>query len=291
MMQVASAESAAIVPLVDEVPAVHRRFDRLARLFGERAVGRLARARVAIIGVGGVGSFAAEALCRSAVGYLTLIDFDDVCITNTNRQLQAVDGAVGKSKAGLLAERLRTINPAACIEAEQAFYSAEEAERLLRPPWPGRETAYDFVVDCIDNLTAKAHLIATCRERHLPIVSAMGAGGKTDPTRIRITDLGQTHVCPMAHQLRRILRRHHEFPAGRKLMGVAAVYSDEQPHWPSALAYDGGAEERDSCDERHLINGTAVYVTGAFGLACAGHVVNTLASEVVNDSPPAVARP
>jgi ribosome-associated translation inhibitor RaiA len=144
-------------PSSEETPyRLHRRFDRLGRLYGDGAVTRLMNARVVIFGLGGVGGFAAEALARSAVGHLMLVDFDDVCVTNSNRQIQALKGTIGQSKAILLRDRLRLINPQATVEATQAFYNAERSEQLLTAPWgDGR---YTFVVDCIDNLTAKGHL-------------------------------------------------------------------------------------------------------------------------------------
>jgi tRNA threonylcarbamoyladenosine dehydratase len=273
---------------VDSAPSaarVPRLFDRLVRLYGEEAVLRLRQARVAVFGVGGVGSFAAEALARSAVGHLALIDFDDVCVTNTNRQLQALAGTAGKPKAALLGERLSQINPALKVTAIREFYDAAHADALLTAPWPGPTPTYDYVVDCIDNMTAKAHLIATCRERGIPLVCAMGAGGKTDPTRIRVADLGRTEMCPLAHQLRKTLRRNYGFPRDRKKTGIQAVYSEEPRTWPKEMTYDGCSTEncvcphkdaRHSCDTRNLIDGTAVFVTGTFGLICAGLVVNAL---------------
>src|SRR6185312_1419181 len=140
---------------------LHRRFDRLGRLYGDGAVERLMAAKVLVVGLGGVGSFAAEGLARSAVGHLTLVDFDTVCVTNTNRQLQAMKGTIGHAKAVLLAERLRMINPQAEIVAHELFYNAERSDQLLTSPFGG---TYDFVVDCIDNMTAKAHLLARCRD-------------------------------------------------------------------------------------------------------------------------------
>src|SRR5687768_15903226 len=160
---------------------LHRRFDRLGRLYGDGAVERLMGAKVVVFGLGGVGSFAAEALARSAVGHLALVDFDDVCVTNSNRQLQALKGNVGKPKAEVLAERLRLVNPQAKVEAVRSFYNAQRADQLLTPPWGG---AYDFVIDCIDNMTAKAHLLTTCRAKGIPIVASMGAAGKRDPSQI-----------------------------------------------------------------------------------------------------------
>lgn len=274
---------------------LHRRFDRLGRLYGDGAVERLMAAKVLVIGLGGVGSFAAEALARSAVGHLTLVDFDSVCVTNTNRQLQAMKGTIGHPKAVLLAERLRLINPQAEIIPQELFYNAERSGELLTSPFGG---PYDYVLDCIDNLTAKAHLLKTCRDLGLPVVSSMGAAAKSDPTRIRIHDLARTFVCPMAREMRGILRKKHGFPR-TGLMHIPAVYSDEPRIWPRELTYDKGQGFRcvcpkksneHSCDSRALIDGTAVFVTGAFGLACASHVVNALVGQSEQRSPKARAK-
>jgi tRNA A37 threonylcarbamoyladenosine dehydratase len=302
--QTAPAAPAAIpsesVPTDDvheETPyKLHRRFDRLGRLYGDSAVKTLMDARVVVFGLGGVGSFAAEALARSAIGHLFLVDFDDVCVTNANRQLQALKGNIGKPKAEVLRDRLALVNPQAKIEAARAFYNAERAEALLTPPWPGRPR-FDFVVDCIDNITAKTHLLATCHAQGIPVVSSTGAAGKLDPTRIKITDLADSQVCRMAKDVRQILRRKYDFPE-RGPMGIPSVWSDESRHWPKELSYDGGQgfkcvcpnrSNEHGCDSRQLIDGTAVFVTGAFGLACASVVVNTLTEMIRDQAAPAKA--
>jgi tRNA A37 threonylcarbamoyladenosine dehydratase len=276
-------------------PAPERaRFDRLARLYGEAAVERLGAARVVIFGLGGVGSFAAEALARSAVGHLLLVDFDEVALSNTNRQLQALSTTVAQPKALLLRDRLRLINPGARIECRQARYSADTSDELLQPVWPGPTPAYDFVVDCIDNLRGKAHLLLTCRERGIPVVSAMGAAGKVDPTRVRVADLGDTDVCPMAQQLRKALRQKHGLPKGRGRLGITAVFSAEPRRWPRAVgdttAATAGEAEPDGLG-RAMVEGSAVFVTAAFGLACAAHVVNTLVGDLAEQAPPAPVPP
>lgn len=274
---------------------LHRRFDRLGRMFGDDAISALMQLRVVVFGLGGVGCYAAEALARSAVGHLVLVDFDDVCITNTNRQLQALQGTIGKPKAWVLRDRVQLINPQARVSAQRAFYNQQRSEKLLSPPWPGKDR-YDFVVDCIDNFTAKAHLIATCKARGIPIVSAMGAAGKLDPTRIRVADLADAHGCPMARELRQILRKRHGFPASGP-MGLTAVYSNEKRNWPRELTYDGGKgfrcacgtkSDEHSCDTRAIIDGTVAYVTGAFGFACASVVVNAVAVPLIERARPAV---
>ncbi|MGE0789108.1 MAG: ThiF family adenylyltransferase [Sandaracinaceae bacterium] len=259
-----------------------RRFDRAARLVSEPGLRRLMDARVLVIGVGGVGSFAAEALARSAVGALALIDFDDVCVTNANRQLHALRGTIGQPKVQVMAERLALVNPAATIEPVQEFYSADSSERLL-----GGKV--DFVIDAIDNLTAKAHLLATCLARSIPVVSSMGAAARLDPTMIRTADLADTRRDPFARALRKILRKEHglTIEPGRPI-GITAIYSEEEALEPAVLSYDGEngflcvcpnkSNGQHTCDARRRIDGSAAFVTGAFGLAAAGVVVRALSA-------------
>ena len=258
----------------------HRPFDRAARLFTEPGLHRLMRARVVVFGLGGVGSFAAEALARSGVGKLVIVDFDKVCITNSNRQLHAMKGTIGRAKSDVMAERLARIHPTSEIEAVSAFYNAESSERLLEGP-------IDFVVDCIDNMTAKAHLIATAHARRIPLVSSMGAAARMDPTAIRVADLSETEVDPMARSLRKLLREKHDLDARRgQPLGISAVYSTETPIPPSAPSYDadtgfqcvcpGGKNGLNDCDRKNRIDGSAAFVTGAFGLAAASVVVRAL---------------
>jgi tRNA A37 threonylcarbamoyladenosine dehydratase len=262
-------------------PRTHRRFDRAARLLGEPGLHRLHAARVLVIGQGGVGSFAAEALARSGIGHLVLVDFDDVCVTNANRQLHALRGTIGKAKVEVMAERLRLINPVATVEPVRAFYDAASSEALLAG-------AIDYVVDAIDNMTAKAHLLATCLERGIPVVSSMGAAARLDPTAIRVDDLARTVKDPFAKAVRKLLRRHHGLEIDRERgLGIPAVFSLETPQAPEALRYDEGtgflcvcpnkANSPHGCDRRTRIDGSAAFVTGAFGLAAASVVVRDLA--------------
>jgi tRNA threonylcarbamoyladenosine dehydratase len=258
----------------------HRRFDRAARLFTEPGLHRLMAARVLVVGVGGVGSFAAEALARSGIGGLGLVDFDKVCVTNTNRQLHAMKGTIGKRKVEVMAERLQLVHPTARIEPVPEFYNAQSSERVLA----GK---VDYVVDAIDNLTAKAHLLATCLARGIPVVSCMGAAARLDPTLIRVDDLGRTVKDPFAAALRKILRSEHGLELGKdQPLGIDAVFSIEDPTPPTPPAYDegtgfrcvcpGGKNGMHDCDRRARIDGSAAFVTGAFGLAAAGVVVRRL---------------
>ncbi len=271
----------------DTTYRTHRRFDRAARLLGEGAMRRLASARVMVVGLGGVGSFAAEALARTGVGHLTLVDFDLVCVTNTNRQLHAMRGNIGKPKARVLAERMRLVHPTASVEERVEFYGPETAEALLDP-------RPDYVIDAIDNLTAKAHLVDRCRRLDIPVVTSMGAAARLDPTRVQIADLARTHHDPFAHHFREILRKKYgwRFKASQPT-GVAAVFSDEPPIAPEPLAYDQGQgfqcvcpqsdNDLHTCDKRARIDGTAAWLVGTFGLVAASVAIRELAGEPVLD--------
>ncbi len=208
------------------------------------------------------------------------MDFDQVCVTNTNRQLHAMKGNIGKNKVDIMAERLRLVHPTSSIEPIAKFYNAETSDELL-------SGKVDFVVDAIDNLTAKAHLLATCIARQLPVVSSMGAAARLDPTKIRIADLADTEKDAFASAVRKILRKEHGLDIERgRPTGVHAVFSIEEAQPPIAPTYDGDEGFKcvcpnnenglHSCDKRNRIDGSAAFVTGAFGLACSSVVVREL---------------
>lgn len=257
---------------------LHRRFDRMGRLVGDPGMRRLLGAHVVVVGLGGVGSWTAEALARAGVGRLRLVDFDLVCVTNANRQLHAMKGTTGRNKVEVMAERLRLVHPTARIEAMPRFYEADSSEAVLADE-------PDLVVDAIDNLTAKAHLIATCRARGIPLVVSGGASGRLDPTQVRTADLSEIAGDPFLAALRKILRKRHAF-SRETPWAIPTVHSLEPPSDPLALAYDGGEGFRcvcpqgdngkHTCDQRNLIYGTAGFVTGAFGLAAAAEAVRQL---------------
>lgn len=272
-------------PVAGEGYKLHRRWDRLARLTSDEGMQRLQGAFVVVMGLGGVGSFAAEAIVRSAVGRVRVVDFDEACVTNSNRQLHAMKGNIGKPKASLLGERFQAINPQALIEPVKAFYNEETSEALLAG-------GPDYVVDAIDNVTAKCHLIATCRARGIPIVTCLGAAGRWDPTEIRVADLNRTKNCRLGVAVRDILRTKHGFPKSGP-WGVTAVYSEEFVQPPHPLAYDGedgfkcvcpqGQNGLFECDRRNRIDGSASFVTGAFGLHAAAVVVKSIAQGASRD--------
>ncbi|SME92981.1 tRNA threonylcarbamoyladenosine dehydratase [Pseudogulbenkiania subflava] len=246
-----------------------RRFGGIARLYGEAALERFRHAHVCVIGVGGVGSWAVEALARSAVGKLTLIDLDNVAESNTNRQLPALDPHYGRAKVSVLAERVRAINPACEVEEIEDFVEEGNLEAML-----GR--GYDFVIDAIDNLRVKTAMAAWCVKRRQPFIVSGGAGGQMDPTLIRVADLGEVTYDPLLSKLRYNLRRHHGFPreAGKKLH-VPCVFSTEQLVYPDAPSCDVG--ERGPQGLSCAGFGASMAVTASFGLAAAAHALKALA--------------
>lgn len=267
-----------------ETYKLHRRFDRMGRLVGDEKMKRLMNSHVMILGLGGVGSWAAESVVRSGVGEVTLVDFDEICITNFNRQLHALQGLVGSRKSDVMASRMRQINPQAEIRSIAKFYNAYHcAEIFARRP--------DFVIDAIDNVTAKCHLLAYCRNERIPVVSSTGSGGRMDPTLVKITDLAHTQVDPLARELRRILRDKYDFPKDERTpFGIPAVYSPEPYRQPEELTYDGGKGFRCvcpqgdnpyfNCDNRNLILGNTSFITGTFGLFCASQAIRTILGEL-----------
>jgi tRNA threonylcarbamoyladenosine dehydratase len=247
------------------------RFSRTELLIGSAGLNQLKNSSVAIFGLGGVGSYAAEALCRAGIGRLILVDFDDICLTNVNRQLHAMDGTVGKAKVEIMAQRLRLINPDAEIVPYQDFYAAENSDFLMAD-------GYDYVVDAIDHITSKLHLIRTCRQGNIPIISSMGAAAKLDPTQIQVADISQTNKCRMARSVRKLLKKQGI------ASGVKVVYSTEE--YREQQQQDGGCkgncicpnkdDQRFSCEHRRVILGSVSFIPSIFGLTMAGVVVNDL---------------
>jgi tRNA A37 threonylcarbamoyladenosine dehydratase len=248
------------------------RFSRTESLVGLSGLDRLRGSRVMICGIGGVGSYAAEALGRAGVGQITLVDFDDICLTNVNRQIHALSSTVGQPKVEAMAARLRDINPDADIVPVKAFFSRDSAEELLTP-------RPDYVLDAIDHFTAKSALITVCREHGIPVISSMGAANKLDPTKVHVADIADTRNCRMARSMRKILRK-----AGIE-HGVAVVYSTEEhreldPANSVACGLECICPNRGdqvfSCENRRVILGSISYIPSIFGLTMAGVVVNRL---------------
>jgi len=259
---------------------LHRRFDRIGRLIGDEKMRALFNSHVMVVGLGGVGSWSAESLARSGVGTLTLVDFDEICVTNFNRQIHALDRTVGSQKVDVMAERVQKINPAANIRPIAQFYNSETCSSIFssRP---------DYVIDAIDNVTAKCHLLAFCRDQKIPVVTSTGSGGRLDPTAIKSIDLAFTTVDPLARAIRGILREKYGFSRNEKEpFGIPAVYSTEPALEPMELHYDGGkgfqcvCPQGDNpyfqCENRNVIMGNASFVTGTFGFVAASIVIKDL---------------
>lgn len=224
---------------------------RSAALLGEAGMERLSRATVLMLGLGGVGGHCAEALARGGVGRLLLVDPDTVSPTNLNRQLAALSTTLDRPKADVLAERLRAIDPALCVEARAARYTPEVGEAMLSP-------APDFVVDAIDTVSAKVDLAVRCRRLGIPLIACMGAGNKLDPTAFRVADLAQTAVCPLARVMRRELK-------ARGIVHLPVVFSAEPPlRAPVGETPPPG---------KHAVPGSLSAVPGAAGLALAAYVL------------------
>lgn len=247
------------------------RFSRLDLLVGKDGRTRLAAASVAVFGVGGVGSYAVEALARGGIGRLTLVDFDDICLTNVNRQLHALDGTIGRAKVQVMAERCRAINPSIQVEPVKAFYAADNSVELL-------ERGYDYVLDCIDHITAKLHLLQSCKERGLPVISSMGAANKLDPTQVRVADLADSRTCRLARIIRKELRRRGIHG------GIKVVYSTEEfrPLSPAAAVCADNcicpnqADQQWRCTDRRVILGSSSVIPPLFGLTMAGEILREL---------------
>jgi tRNA A37 threonylcarbamoyladenosine dehydratase len=267
-------------------PDYMRRFGGIARLYGIDALHRFGLAHIAVIGIGGVGSWAAEALARSGVGALTLIDLDNVAESNTNRQIHAHDGNYGKPKVHAMAERIAQINPACDVRCVEDFVEPENFSALL----DGGLGGFDYVIDAIDSARTKVALIAWCAAQRQPLITVGGAGGQLDPTRIRIDDLALTIQDPLLSKVRAQLRKQHGFPRAPKMkFRVSAVYSDEPLIYPDAVceATDNAALALPlaAASNSHGpvgLNcagfGSSVCVTASFGFAAAAHVLRVLAA-------------
>lgn len=231
-------------------------FSRTRLLLGEEAMERLAASRVAVFGVGGVGGYAVEALARSGVGALDLIDNDKVCITNINRQIIATLDTVGKYKTDAAAERIRQINPDCTVTGHNVFYTPETADNF-------DFTEYDYVIDAIDTVTGKIGLAVQAEKCGTPIISSMGAGNKLDPSAFEVADIYETSVCPLARIMRYELRK-------RGIPRLKVVYSKEKPIAP----LEGVSSEE--VPGRRSIPGSAAFVPSVAGLIIAGEVVKDL---------------
>jgi len=209
------------------------RFSGIARLYGDSALKQFQNSHVCVVGIGGVGSWSVESLARSGVGQITMIDLDEICITNINRQLHAMDGEIGRQKTAAMASRIKAINPDCQVNCLETFFSKRNADEIL-------DTRFDYVIDAIDQVNAKCLLLAGCHQRKIPVIACGGAGGLTDPTQIKIDDLSRSHNDALLNQVRKNLRSNYGFPIGTDLkrkikgkkFGIECVFSSESPVFP-----------------------------------------------------------
>ncbi|WP_404367686.1 tRNA cyclic N6-threonylcarbamoyladenosine(37) synthase TcdA [Marinobacter sp.] len=252
------------------------RFGGIERLYGRRALAAFRESHIAVVGLGGVGSWAAEALARTGIGAITLIDMDDVCVSNTNRQLHALAGNYGRTKTDAMAERLRAVNPEADIRVHFGFATPKNIPDLFGPDLTG-------VIDAIDSVRPKAALIAHCKRRKISLVCAGGAGGQMDPTQIQVGDLSRTTQDPLLAKVRNMLRREYDFSRNpKRRFGIEAVYSLEQLTYPAA---DG-----EVCLQKPVTDGpvrldcasgfgASSPVTATFGFVAASRLINRIAAK------------
>ncbi len=248
------------------------RFAGVARLYGLSGLRKLANSHVSIVGLGGVGSWVAEALARSGVGELTLIDLDEVCVSNTNRQLPAMTSTVGQSKIGVLASRMKDINPEIKVNLVEDFLTSDNIESLIT-------SDHSYVVDAIDGLSNKCALIAYCVEKQIPIITCAGAGGKKDPSQIKVVDLAKTYNDPLVFRARKKLRSQYGFP-NKKRWGIPCVFSAEELTYPAPDGETCSAPVQNENLKLDCSNGfgTTSFITGTFAFLASSVVVGEIAS-------------
>jgi tRNA A37 threonylcarbamoyladenosine dehydratase len=247
---------------------IERRFGGIARLYGAPALARFRAAHVCVVGVGGVGSWVAEALARSAIGHITMIDLDNVAESNVNRQIHALTETIGQAKVTALAERIAQINPFCRVTQIEDFITPDNLDELVGL------RRYDYVIDAIDNARAKTALIVYCRANAIPLITIGGAGGQVDPTKIEVRDLSRTEQEPLLAKVRKRLRKEHGYPRGTKnKFGVDAVFSTEPLRQPDT----GVAQGVTGLNCAGF--GSAMVVTASFGLVAAAQVLRRLAEK------------
>ncbi|MDD4819439.1 MAG: tRNA threonylcarbamoyladenosine dehydratase [Flavobacteriales bacterium] len=232
--------------------------DRERLLIGDDGLKKLSDAHVLIVGMGGVGAFAAEFITRAGIGHLTIVDADTISLTNINRQLPATHSTIGASKVHTMASRLLDINPQLDLHVVEKFLLPENAFEIVN-------TEYSFVMDCIDSISPKLSLIYSATQKGVPLVSSMGAGGRLDPTAVRVADISKSHNCPLARNIRKRIKQE----TGKNARGFAAVYSEE-------LADENSMEMVSGEQFKRSYYGTISYMPATFGLVAASYVIREL---------------
>jgi len=270
-------------PDFDEID-FDRRFGGIARLYGAHALQRFRTAHICVVGVGGVGSWIVEALARSAIGELTLIDLDNVAESNINRQLQALSSTVGMAKITALAERIAQINPFCKVNQIEDFVDPDNVAQMIGA---GK---YDYLIDATDSVKAKAAMLAWARQHDLPVITIGSAGGKTDAAQISVRDLARTEQEPLLKKVRKIMRAQYGFPRGEKTkFHIDAVFSTEPLLYPETgevCAVDGDDRSGGVTGLNCAGFGSAMVVTATFGMVCAGHALRKLADGALTTTAP-----
>jgi tRNA A37 threonylcarbamoyladenosine dehydratase len=242
-------------------------FSRTEMIIGADALEKLKSSKVAIFGIGGVGTFAVEALARSGIGSFVLVDNDSICLSNLNRQIHATHMTIGRPKVEVMKERILSINPSAEVITHQTFYTRENGAEMLKDD-------YDYVIDAVDTVTAKIDLVVRCKEMGIPIISSMGAGNKLDPTRFKVDDIYNTSIDPLAKVMRRELKK-------RNIKDLKIVFSTEPPITPLFQAPDPGQDSSIGNNEtagtkRRTVPGSISFVPSVVGLIIGGEVIKDL---------------
>lgn len=262
----------------------NKRFGGIARLYGVSGLKKLLASHVLVVGLGGVGTWAAEALARSGVGAITLVDLDDICITNTNRQIHAHDSMFGMMKVRAIAERIHAINPQCTVRTIEDFFTVSSAEMIL-------DYKYDYVIDAIDSLQNKCVLASNCKEKGIPLIVTGGAAGKRNPAMIKVDDLGLACNDSLLFSLRKRLRQEFNFPSGagftrskKQIFNIACIYSAEEPLFPKSdgtvcAVADLETNLKLDCETGM---GSITHITGTFGFLAAGHVIDKITQTLSN---------
>lgn len=259
--------------------STEQRFGGIQRLYGLEAFDLFQRSNICVVGIGGVGSWAAEALARSGVGTVTLIDLDDICITNTNRQIHALETTIGEPKVGAMGARIKQINPGCQVELIDDFITLDNIPELIG-------SQFNYVIDCIDSVKEKAALIAFCKRNKIPVITVGGAGGQTDPTRIKVIDLSKTNHDPLAAKTRSLLRRYYNFSKSGRRFAVDCVYSEEQLVYPQP---DGSVCQMKSISDGNTRLdcsggfGASTCVTASFGFVAVSRVLQKMTERLARE--------
>lgn len=266
------------------------RFGGIERLYGKSAMEKFRGAHVCVVGVGGIGSWSVEALVRSGIGRITMIDLDEICITNVNRQLHAMDGEIGIQKTEAMAKRIRAINPECQVHIIEAFFSQRNADEVL-------DQGFDYLIDSIDQVHSKSLLLDGCRKRNIPVISCGGAGGLRDPSLIKVDDLSRSYRDPLLHKVRVDLRKRYGFPVGtdpvKKIKGrkfyIDCIFSSESPVYQNCDGEMTTKKPDNTQKGETKLNcavgfGSSTHMTATFGFFAVARCLETIAASSADDS-------